>query len=481
MKRTLTTFSCVLLLLGAARANSAENKYSKLATTPLVPAEETSEGEADEPVFVGDINAGSSGVSPASFDGDFVGDLDVADEVSGVVGDTSTEASDSPLAAPVPVPDGALYESSSLPMTSELQGNTYYGGSQHHTYSSGLSTRRINACEENWLRAETLLWFPESRNSPSLVTTGDALENQFGNPIDSGLAPGYRLDYGKYFKGGNFGIGARVWGLFGEEEDYRIASDDPAFNIQRPYFNTLLGINDALIVSGTQGLNTFTGAFDATSEFDIVASEAYGRILFGKAENFRVDLIGGYSFFAIDDELTINSLTVGGAIPGQERRFRDSFDAANRFHGGQLGFETQLNKGRWSMTSLTKVHLGNMNQRLVIAGGSVSDLPGPPPPVNYANGFFVQGQQGVYEQDEFSFVPEVNIKLGYQLRSNVHFTVGYSFLFWNTLALAGEQLDPRLDPTYFLDDTANPQFAGFQMRDSSLWIQGIDLGLTIDF
>ncbi len=470
MKRTFTTFTCALLLLGAARANSAEQKYPNLTVAPI-PMNQTSDRVESEAAYIGDFDSIEGDEQAVAFVGDYVGDTDF-------VGDAPSIVNESLAADPVPMPDGAsgTYD---LPMTTALHTGSHYTGSHYSSTSYSSASRQ----DDNWLRGETLLWFTESRNTPPLVTTGNALENKFGSPLDSGLAPGFRLDYGKYFHDGKLGVGARFWGLYGEEENYSINSADPAFNIQRPFFDTFFGANDALIVSGTQGPNQFTGSFDATSDFDLIATEAYGRILFGQAQNFRIDLIGGYSYFGIDDSLAITSSTIGGAIPGQVRTFTDRFEAENHFHGGQLGFETQVNKGRWSMISLTKVHMGNMNQRMQISGSSVSDLPpvGPPTITNYNNGFFVQGQQGTYEQNEFTFVPELNLKLGYQLRNNVHFTVGYSFLFWSSLALAGEQIDANIDQTLLLSDTANPLKTNYQIRDKGFWMQGIDLGLVFDF
>ena len=132
------------------------------------------------------------------------------------------------------------------------------------------------------------------------------------------------------------------------------------------------------------------------------------------------------------------------------------------------------------MLSLTKVHLGNMNQRVQISGSSAETIPGVPTG-RFGNGFLVQGQEGSYERDEYTFVPEVNVKLAYMLRHNVSLSVGYSFLYWNNLAMAGDQIDNRIDGTLLLSNTANPELADFEIRDSGFWIQGIDLGLTIDF
>src|SRR5690606_35810377 len=108
------------------------------------------------------------------------------------------------------------------------------------------------------LRAETLLWFPESRGDSPLITantaSGDPLRGTFGDDIGEGLAPGYRVDVGHYFAGGKYGLGARVWGLY-ESNDHYSASSDGTTDLARTFFNTNPGIglprNDAAIIGGT--------------------------------------------------------------------------------------------------------------------------------------------------------------------------------------------------------------------------------------
>lgn len=459
MKKTTIGLSCLLLLCGAVRAS----------------AQDPGQTEADEgPAFVGDYIADDAAYDrDGVVDGTYVGDSEDGNDPGSYFPE---------FGSPLPPME---YDDSPMPADYAATGHGSRWEQDYCDDGYGSIGSAVDGCNRKWLRAETLLWFPQVRNSPALVTANDGagpLTTRFGDGIDSGLAPGYRFDYGHYFGGGNVGVGARVWGLYDASEDFS-ASSDGSFNLQRPFFNTSLGISDALIIANTGGAPRFDGSVDAESELRMVATEAYGRLMFGQAPNFHVDLIGGYSYFGIDDLLDIRSLTRRLTAPGpvgEVTTFRDSFDTENRFHGGQVGFETMLRKGRWSMFSLTKVHLGNMTQRVRVNGSSTRTVPAVAPE-NFENGFLVQGQQGNYEQDEFTFVPEVNVKLAYLLRRNVSLSVGYSFLYWNNVALAGDQIDTNLDPTLLLTNDANPELADFDIRDSGFWIQGIDLGVTIDF
>jgi hypothetical protein len=421
--------------------------------------------------------------SSADYVGDdsgYIGDLD-ADDVSqtgSVVGDMEVGAV-SP-AAPVmldAVPLASQYSPAKIADSSQRSFSRSVSQSTYRTVSKPSG--------DHWFRAESLLWFTEQRDTPPLLVDG-ANNVLFGNGIDSGLAPGYRFDVGHYFAGGNVGIGARVWGLFGENTSYN-ASGGPASVLTRPFFDTTGLFSPTfggLNISGTPGPPGSTGTFNAESEFDMVASEVYARVKFDETSNYRVDLLAGYSFFGIDDNLTFSSNTV--AVPA-EFLFRDSFDAENRFYGGQLGLETMIKKGRWSFTSLTKVHLGNMNQRVTLDGYSQAALfPNPPGPVfNVAgdNGLYIQGQGGVYEENQFAFVPEMNFRLGYSPRDKVHLTLGYTFAYWSSVALAGDQITPIVDGINAATFANVPaaQSVGYSIVDDGFWMQGIDLGVTFTF
>ena len=458
MKRKKLRLSCLLLLVGAVNANAQESGFPSYD---------------DGAVYVGDAAAAGDG-----------GGTYVGDSYSSPRGKIQAESV------------GWAEQGASAPVVQDHAHGTYQAAVPQRTYQGSASHEVcgeigsvLHGCNPKWLRAETLLWFPPSRGDSALVTAntgpGEPLETIYGDDIGGGLAPGFRLDFGHYFQGGKYGLGARVWGLY-ESNDNFSASSDGTTDLQRPFFNTALGTNDALIIGNTFGPPDFIGSVDAESKLDMIATEAYGRMMLGQGQNFHVDLIGGYSFFDIDDTLSIRSATTvaTGTLfsdpTGTVRSFRDSYKTENQFHGGQIGMETILKRGRWSMLTLTKVHLGNMSQHVDISGSSSRAVPAVPTE-NFDNGFLVQGQQGHYERDEFTFVPEVNVKLAYMLRRNISLSVGYSFLYWDDLALASDQIDNRVDGTLLLSNDPNPVQQAFTIRDAGFWIQGIDLGVTIDF
>ncbi|TWU22015.1 hypothetical protein Pla52o_30630 [Novipirellula galeiformis] len=348
----------------------------------------------------------------------------------------------------------------------------------------GLSS--MFGCNSNtWAQTEALLWFAPDRDMPALISTaapGDApfgpdSTTVFGDDIQGELSGGIRSDFGKYFTK-NFGLGGRFWILAENQDSFFAESDGSDRSIGRPFFNTGTGSNDAIFIAADNvGGADFSGAIAAESSLDLWGAEGYARINLGGNRNSKIELIGGYTHFDIEDTLRMSSISLNRNT-GDVTSFNDSFAMENRFNGGQVGFEMSATRGRWTARSLTKVHLGNMHQTANIAGSSQFGPVGSNPPV-LSGGALALDNQGSYERDVFSFIPEANFKLGYRFRPNVSLSVGYSFLYFDNVALAGDAVDPLFDGS--TNATAGP-FGGraFKFDDSSLWVQGIDLGVVIN-
>ncbi len=349
----------------------------------------------------------------------------------------------------------------------------------------------LSGCSsDTWATAEFLMWFTPNRSTPALVTTSDPgtlpilplqgaanpnnVATVFGDPIQGEISGGFRGDYGKFITD-RVGIGGRFWVLAENDDSYIGGGDGTNFSIGRPFFNTNTNAEDSLLVALA---GTFTGSVEASSSLNIMALEAYSRIRFGCAKNAKLDFLAGYSYFDIDDTLSITSTTITNAT-ARTRTYNDFFSAGNKFNGGQTGFEMVMNRGRWTVRSLTKVHLGNMEQTVRI-GGNSSDQTAPAPAVLTSGGLLAMGNQGSYERNVFAFVPEANFKLGYRFRDHVTLSVGYSFIYFDNVALTGDVVDRSVDGTT-LNTGVFASRPAFNFDDSSLWVQGIDLGVIVDF
>ncbi|TVP95887.1 MAG: hypothetical protein EA381_18005 [Planctomycetaceae bacterium] len=462
----------------------------------------------DNSTFIGDQQSAFSSGANASTRG-YVGSDDrfqVAPlpptRSRGYIGDEirPTFATDQELDYPAQERLQTLPETSAAPSYSEDFSNRLRGDSSYFESmpcdTLGMAYRP--SAPKHWMRAELLLWFPQARDTPPMGVVANP--NQLpvldptvspsamplGESFGNGLTPGFRGDVGRYFANGQFGVGGRVWVLGDDRDNLGFSGDGSDASFGVPFFNTnpdRLGEDAVLIGFAPNPLTPGVGSVgDAHvhSSTSLVAAELYTRLLLGQSQRHRLELISGYSHFNLRDRLHLDIDTV--ELPSAERTiFRDRFDTRNEFHGGQLGTELTLYRGPWSASSLTKVHLGNMSQWVSVDGYSSQQIIGPNSIVQQNEGLFARGNAlGTQRRDEFAFVPEVNLRLGYQFRKHVSLHAGYSFLYWSNVAMAGDQMDRnQFVDSATLDDPGPGRYTS--LKSSGYWVQGIDLGATLTF
>ncbi len=368
--------------------------------------------------------------------------------------------------------------------------------------SSNLCDEAAGICrpksKKHWVTAETLLWFSQAQDSPVLATTSAqgvlpvsgaaGVNDAFGGEdgLSGGLLPGYRLSIGTYLgECDKLGVGGRVFGLYSSANEYN-ASSDGSTSLGVPHYNTFSGFNDVYLVGFTaaNGDPVAIGDISARSDLDMVGAEASLYVLLGRSTGHRVDMVGGYTFNNLKNSVSLHTqstnLFTGDLIPnGTVFTTDDLFETKNVFNGGHLGVLSTVVRSRVSLSTLTKVSFGNMRQTGSISGSTVVEVPGDPA-ASFAGGLFAQQSNiGSYSRDTFAFIPELGLKLGYSVHENLQLTVGYTFMMWSSVGLAGEQMDSSLDLTQ-VGNAPGTRPAPI-LSDSSFWMQGVDLGLNWTF
>ena len=350
-----------------------------------------------------------------------------------------------------------------------------------------------------WATSEALLWWGKGTPLPPLVTTSPAGTPQaqagvLGEPgttvlfggeyVGKDMQTGARLSFGIWLDDEhNVTLGGRFYGLMGDEENFFAASTgDPI--LARPFFNAVLNQQDALliafpgVVEGNITVNYETNNF--------IGSEAFVAIMMDRQCRRRVDLILGYHFLRMDDSLEINSFhTVtdpGGILPvGTTFDLTDRFSTENEFHGGEIGFKGRMANGAWSLDGLLKASLGSQRQQVTIQGfGEINIPPGPPAPLN--GGFLAQPSNiGVFERNQFVVIPEATLNLTYHHTPCLSFHVGYNLIWMSEAVTAGDQIDLAVNLSQQVGPLVGPARPAFAFRERDYWVQGINLGLNLDF
>lgn len=292
------------------------------------------------------------------------------------------------------------------------------------------------------------------------------------------------------------GVGGRY--LLSEQENtaFRMASNAAGLPVlARPFYDTGLPPSlqnqlNAVIISSPVLLPSQTipnvGSISDRATNDLMNLDAYLRVLLYQVDNRRLDLLVGYQYSEIRDSLHLTSNSSFGVNP---RPFTmvDTFDTKNTFHGSVVGLQGEYQLGRLSLSMLSKLGVGNMNRQVQIDGYSITGG------TTFQGGMLAQpvtaagGNMGTYRDDILSIIPEVEVKLLYEVTRGLELSLGYSFVYWTDVALAGDQIDttthngqiwPQVDRNQFFGGTGNsPNFT--EIRDMGFWAQGMTFGVTL--
>lgn len=374
-------------------------------------------------------------------------------------------------------------------------GNVCGAGCNACGSACGCSNCANQACyDRGFARVEYLMWWSNGRNTPPLVTTSPAGTAQvdagvigapdttvlFGGDYGEGMRSGGRVTVGRTFgHTGEFSLNGRFFALEDSVSGFfeSSAAGDPI--LARPFFNTTLGQQDALLVA-FPGIAE-NGSVSVQARNDVLGADVYVRNIFWWDECKRIDFLAGYQFTRIDDSLVIDSDTTSvdplSTNPvGTTFSVMDSFQMQNEFHGGQIGVITEWQRGRAWFELLAKVAIGNMRQRATLSGETVRTEPLGAPVVS-DSGLLVQvTNAGDRQRDQFSFIPEIGFTVGYQVNSRLSLTAGYSFIYWNDVLLAGNQIDSQLNLTQNPGPIVGPPAPVFAFSDTDFWVQGLSLG-----
>jgi hypothetical protein len=351
------------------------------------------------------------------------------------------------------------------------------------------------------------LWWTKTRSVPPLATT--SLVNP-ATPINEiGVLPNAQILFGGGREGadpGNggrvaigrwldseqtFALGANFWAFAGDTAG-GVFTSDTSPNLAIPFFDAQAGNEDAYLVSYTPDGTVFLarGAVNVEDRLDMVGGEAYGQILLYEEMGTRFDLLGGYRLLRIDNSLSIGSDLVSlsnAFLPpvGTRVAINDLFQAENEFNGGVLGISSTTYCDRWTFFALAKMSLGNMRQAISIDGLTVITAPNGATDVRDEGLFALGTNQGTYSDDRFVYIPEASLKLSYALLPNIDVSIGYTFMYISSVALAGDQVDRNLNLSQTNGGPAQgpnqnrPMFLPSQETD--FWMQGLNFGLEWRF
>jgi Putative beta barrel porin-7 (BBP7) len=337
--------------------------------------------------------------------------------------------------------------------------------------------------------AEYLLWSTKGERLPPLVTAGSAGDLASGANVGALGLPGTAVLFGGddvnerarsggrlmvgYWFGDQHALGIEGGGFFlGRQTSSFTTSSNGTPILARPFFNAATGLQDSELVAAP-GILAGTVTARTSNTFYGAEANLRSNVLCGPCWN--VDLIAGYRYLALDEDLTIGESLQALQVP-LTFALNDSFRVHNRFNGGQVGFESEWRRNRWSLDLKAKVALGNESERVDIFGSTVTNGVAAP------RGLLAQpSNSGSFSRNRFAVSPDVGVNIGYQVTNHMRAFVGYDYLYLSDVVRAGDQVDFRVNPNQLRGVTAGPAQPAFNFHGTDFWAQGVSFGLEFKY
>jgi hypothetical protein len=359
-----------------------------------------------------------------------------------------------------------------------------------------------------WLSANYAAIFikPERLGAPLLTTgsvtdpTPGALQNPntvvlSADTITFGMLSGVQADAGVLLdQEGRWALQWSALYVMPNHERFGIASDamgNPL--LTRPVFSVVADANRAVIDAFP---GSVAGQFNMDARTSLLGGETNLTYRCGSAGRFHADLLGGFRYIRLAEDLTITDqltplvpgfLTFKNAIvnPPSTLADMDRFSTKNNFYGLQLGSLYALERGRFFVSGWGKMGLGITNQLVDINGQTALITP---TGRQYAGGgvLALPSNMGEFTRNRVGFVPEGGLTVGVNLTPHIQFTLGYSFLYWSEVIRPAGQLNNSINPNQIptaigFGTATGPAAPVFQFAPESFWMHNVNCGFTVHF
>lgn len=355
----------------------------------------------------------------------------------------------------------------------------------------------------HWIEADLLLWWLKGASVPPLLSSSPpgTPRNQAGvlgtpgaqvlfggDTYNNDMLPGGRFTLGAWLDEDKT-LGVEMYGIVlpGGCSPTSYTAGTPGV-VSRPFVDANTGRNASELVS-------YPGILDGSSTASISTCGLYGAGVVGLLnvagnENYRIDALGGFRYLSICDKASVteNLTSVdpnNGGIPvGTTFGILDQFKTGSQFYGCDVGLRGEYRMSRrWFVDGTGRIALGSTYQSCEINGSTTVTTPGGVASTSPGGLLALPSNIGSYSREVLTFVPEVGVHVGYFLTERVRLKAGYTFLYWSSVARAGNVIDPVVNTNSLPPAGAGalPARPAFNWNGTGVWAQGIDLGLEWRF
>lgn len=336
-----------------------------------------------------------------------------------------------------------------------------------------------------------LLTSAESQDSTGLIDrpgTRLLLGNEY---VSQPWRDGGRFTLGMWFDDQR-GIGVEGSGFFVAAATTQTGFADPTgeMRLAVPYIGATRRTAAVYPLSG----RTAAGEAGLAVSSQLIGGDLYCLVNTCEYGTIQIDALFGARYLYLYESLTYTTRTAPLTGAGEALLTRDWFGTYNQFAGPGAGLSLSWSAGRLSANLLAKVAYGIMSERVNITGETVTarfNTPAGGAARTFAGGLFAQPTNiGHTAKVRMAVLPEANLTVGVQLLTNLRASIGYGFLYTDSVARPGDQIDPRINSSQSvaLTGKANPPGIGTgraqperTVTANDFWAHGLNLGLEFQF
>jgi len=231
-----------------------------------------------------------------------------------------------------------------------------------------------------------------------------------------------------------------------------------------------------------------TGSVTITNRLQLWGTDLTGVIPLYRSPSWEVSGLAGLSFLQLSEGFNLTAFLAG--IPtsdlyaGQSGTAQDYFATRNRFYGSALGLRGRYSFGPVSVEASGRLAMG-ASQEVLTVKGSYVDFGAPYAHSSGPYGIFAMpANEGRFSSAHFAVVPEVQLKLGYDITSAIRITVGYDFLYDSNVIRPGDEINRNVPKgqTFQQDGTVASTTSPVRLfRTTDFSAQGINVGVAVRF
>ena len=317
-------------------------------------------------------------------------------------------------------------------------------------------------------QADYIHWWVRNVSIPPIVTTGDPTNVRGGalNQPGTSVLFGDRLSYNDT-NGGRFGLLLEGDCMSYDVSYFNMSPVTVRFNaagngngpvLAVPFNSTVPTVNPNMFPMGESIFAVANPAIPATGTISVSSRLE----LWGAEYECLLELGAAMTRAAptcCSASATSSLRTTSSSMPRRTTRSRTSPSTTpsrprtRGSYGLQVGGKTHQHLwGNLNLDVSAKVALGIMDEQISIHGSRSA-----PGFDTQASGFFANsGNTGTTTQDHFGAVPQVQARLSYDVCSWFRVYGGYEFFYVSSVAMAGDQINRNINPTFIPNPTFGP-------------------------